>query len=441
MKRKRYAIVGTGGRADMYIAAIATTYKDVAELVGFCDINPCRMAYYNNELQTKAYGCHGAVPTYAPQDFDRMIAETKPDTVIVTVPDRLHHVYGCRAMVLGCDVISEKPMTTDFKKCQEIIDTQKRTNRKYTVTFNYRYSPRNSRVKELLQSGIAGKITSVHFEWLLDTSHGADYFRRWHRDKKNSGGLMIHKATHHFDLMNWWLDSEPETVFGMGDLKFYGRCNAEERGMTNFYYRAKDCKEAENDPFALHVSPGDRVDKLYYQAEHADGYFRDLNPFSDGISIEDNMSVMVRYKNQAVMTYNLCAHCPWEGYRAVFNGTEGRLEFTVVEQGFTRANEDMSVYGMREYTAGDTDRKKMVPEILFQKMWEKPEVFSYIEGNGGHGGGDEKLLDDIFLGVKDDPLGHAADFRDGAQSILIGIGANISFQTGEPVNVQNLIKL
>lgn len=78
----------------------------------------------------------------------------------------------------------------------------------------------------------------MHFEWLLNTEHGADYFRRWHRDKRNSGGLLVHKSTHHFDLVNFWLNSEPETVYAQGDLRFYGKANAEERGVTEFYNRS-----------------------------------------------------------------------------------------------------------------------------------------------------------------------------------------------------------
>ena len=50
----------------------------------------------------------------------------------------------------------------------------------------------------------------MHFEWALDTVHGADYFRRWHREKKNSGGLLVHKSSHHFDLVNWWLGDVPD---------------------------------------------------------------------------------------------------------------------------------------------------------------------------------------------------------------------------------------
>ena len=159
---------------------------------------------------------HKPLPTYKADQFDRMIAEIKPDKVIVTSMDRTHHKYICRAMELGCDVITEKPMTMDAEKCQQIIDTQKRTGRHVTVTFNYRYSPRNTKIKEIIKSGLVGDITSVHFEWMLNTSHGADYFRRWHRCKNNSGGLLVHKATHHFDLVNWWIDSQPETVFSMG---------------------------------------------------------------------------------------------------------------------------------------------------------------------------------------------------------------------------------
>ena len=93
-----------------------------------------------------------------------------------------------------------------------------------------------------------GQVTSVHFEWLLNTRHGADYFRRWHRDKRNSGGLLVHKSTHHFDLVNFWIGSHPETVFAFGDLMYYGRENAEARGVTQFYNRATGNKVAKEDP-------------------------------------------------------------------------------------------------------------------------------------------------------------------------------------------------
>lgn len=436
MPRKKYVLVGTGGRSAMYLHAIADAYKDTAELKAICDSNQTRMDFHNRELHERFE--LDPVPCYAAHDFDRMIAEQKPDTVIVTSMDRTHHRYICRAMELGCDAVTEKPMTIDAEKCQRIIDTVERTGQHLTVTFNYRYAPRNAKVKEVLQSGVAGDIFSVHFEWLLNTSHGADYFRRWHRNKSNSGGLLVHKATHHFDLVNWWIDSSPEQVFAMGDLRFYGKENAEERGVTQFYPRSRDSEIAREDPFALKVKPDDkRLRGLYYEAEHEDGYFRDQSVFGDGISIEDVMAVMVKYRNQAVMTYSLNAYCPWEGYRVMFNGSKGRVEVNVVESSYiSGAASDFNMPGLHELE-GDT--KELVPNIIFHPQWGKPQVVSFEDGKGGHGGGDKRLLDDVFLGAGDDPLGRAAGYVDGVNSIMTGIAANHSLRTGMPVLVDNLV--
>lgn len=438
--RKRYVLVGTGGRSWMYTAALMKDFSDVGELLAFCDVNQQRMDF-NNQLIKESFG-KGPLPTYKAHEFDRMISEQKPDAVIVTSIDRTHHRYICRAMELGCDAITEKPMTVDAEKCQQIIDTVERTGRHLTVTFNYRYSPRNTKVKEVLRSGMVGEIVSVHFEWLLDTSHGADYFRRWHRDKRNGGGLLVHKATHHFDLVNWWLDSGPQTVFAMGDLRFYGRENAEKRGVTEFYNRSRGSEAAARDPFALRVRDTDkRMHGLYYDAEGEDGYYRDQSVFGDGISIEDTMSVMVRYSNKAVMTYSLNAFLPWEGYRVCFNGTKGRLEFNVVETSHVNAGkaEDFTMPGMREL---GEDKKGMVPMIIFQPIWGKPMVIDVDEGDrSGHGGGDARLLRDVLIGAEDDPLGHAAGYVDGARSILTGIAANLAIKTGLPVNVRDLVRL
>ncbi len=72
-------------------------------------------------------------------------------------------------------------------------------------------------------SGEIGKVTSVDFSWYLDTRHGADYFRRWHRLREKSGSLWVHKSTHHFDLVNWWLDADPVEVWAVGRLQNYGK--------------------------------------------------------------------------------------------------------------------------------------------------------------------------------------------------------------------------
>jgi len=426
MAKKKYVQVGTGGRARMYYEAISTTYKDNAEMVGFCDLSPTRMNYAN-KLLVEEYKVAPA-KTYHYTEFDRMLDEQKPDAVIVTSVDRTHHDYIIRAMEKGYDAITEKPMTIDEKKAQAIIDCQKRTGKNLRVTFNYRYAPHNTKIREVIMDGLIGEVCSIHFEWLLNTQHGADYFRRWHRNKLNSGGLLVHKSTHHFDLVNFWIGSLPETVFAMGDLNFYGMKNAERRGVDKFYYRCYGSEAARGDPFAIDMEHNPTLKALYLDAEADSGYIRDRSVFSDDISIEDTMGVMVRYRNNAIMTYSLNAYMPWEGYNVVFNGSKGRLEVSVVEKAYINAGGEKGDEGALHWKT-----------ITMKPMFGKPYEVEFTEGKGGHGGGDTVMLNDIFGKPEPDRFKRAASHVDGAYSILTGIAANKSIASGEPVKVKELL--
>ncbi len=426
MAKKRYAQVGTGGRARMYYEAVASKYNGIAEMVGFCDQSQTRMNYANGRLEELGVK---KVPTYLPHEFEKMISETKPDIVIVTSVDRTHDDYICRAMEAGCDVITEKPLTIDERKAQRIIDTQKKTGRHIRVTFNYRYAPYHTKVRQLIRDGAIGTPTSVHFEWLLNTEHGADYYRRWHRNKYNSGGLLVHKANHHFDLVNFWLGTEPETVFGFGSLQFYGRAAAEKRGVEKFYYRCHGSKEAKDDPFAIDLESNPTLKALYLDAEEDSGYIRDRSVFSDDISIEDTMNLVVRYKNGVQMSYSLTSYMPWEGFNVQINGTKGRLEYHSVERPYINAGGEKKDEGALKYSS-----------IRVYPMFGDPYDVDVKTGEGGHGGGDPVLLDDVFLDNPPyDEFHRAADFRDGVKSILVGIAGNKAIASGLPVQVDSLI--
>jgi predicted dehydrogenase len=424
--RKRFALVGTGGRSFMYEEALLTRFKETSELVAICDSNRTRMAFHNRRFVNEFQAAE--IPAYHSSDFEEMILREKPDVIIVTTMDRTHHDYIIRAFAAGCDVITEKPLTTDEKKCKAIMAAMQKSGRDLRVGFNYRYSPSRSVVKELLLAGTIGEVKSVHFEWLLDTRHGADYFRRWHRDKRNSGGLMVHKATHHFDLVSWWLDARPEVVFGLGKLNFYGRENGQRLNLFHPYVRSTDDPRAEGDPFGINLNEGN-LKGLYLEAEKEDGYLRDQNVFGDGISIEDTMNLVVGYANGAQMSYSLTAYSPWEGYRIAFNGTKGRIELDDLEKSYVSAGNSHIGDGLSE-----SSRLMVFPH------WSKPYSPPVPEAVGGHGGGDLLLLEDLFgSGPKEDPLGRAAGIEDGIYSVLTGVAANRSFATGQSVRVADLL--
>lgn len=435
-KNRRYALVGTGSRAGMYVGALTATYADVGTLVAWCDTNPTRMAYYD-QVVTAAGGT--APPHYGPDDFARLLEEQRPDVVIVTSPDATHHRYATAALEAGCDVVVEKPLTTSLEPAQEIVEAVEGSSGDLVVTFNYRYSPRNSEVRRLIASGAIGKVTSIHFEWALDTVHGADYFRRWHRRKEISGGLLVHKSSHHFDLVNWWLADVPELVVAAGGLRFYGDKNAAERGLTDRPARSAGSAGVSSDPFALDMAADEKLRALYLDAEGDDGYIRDQDVFSPGISIEDNMGLLVTYRSGAILTYSLNAHAPWEGYRVSINGTEGRLELEVVERSFVGTVDravDPSV-NPDDPTATATNPRPAGERILLQRHWEPAQEIPIPAGEGGHGGGDNHLLDDIFRPTTTpDPLHHRAGYQDGLRSVAVGIAANRSLETGLPVDIK-----
>ncbi len=406
---KTYALAGCSGRAiGMFARPIQEKFSEHARLVGKFDPNYKRMEYYDRQLKQP-------VPSYT--SFEKMVAEQRPDCVIVATMDSYHHQYIIGALEVGVDVICEKPMTIDDEKCRAILAAEKASGKKVTVTFNCRHVPYISRIREAIRDGAVGKPLSVHFEWFLDRKHGADYFRRWHRRKENSGGLLVHKATHHFDMVNWFLEEEPETVFALGSRRFYGptREARGERCLTCEY--KKTCELY----WDITGEGGGAIDikGLYLDAEDVDGYYRDRCVFSPEIDIEDTMSVTVRYSGGAILSYSLVAHSPYEGWNMSINGTRGRLELQEHHSG-ERVSEPSNFIRQFDCEGGLTTHEVVKPV-------------------GEHGGGDDRLLRRLFVGGAPDPLGVMADSHAGAMSILTGIAANKSIDSGKLVKVADLL--
>ena len=407
LARRRYALIGTGHRGTgMWGKDIFEKYANEVEFVGLCDKNGKRV-----EVGKQLIGAN--CPTFT--DFDQMVATAKPDLLMVTTVDSTHSDIITRALAKGIDVITEKPMVTEAAQAQAIINAEKRHNRNITVAFNYRYSPKHQKMKEILDSGEIGKITSVDFSWYLDVRHGADYFRRWHRLKSAGGSLWVHKATHHFDLVNWWINADPVEVSAYGALNVYGKSGP---------FRGKNCRTCEHKtkcPFYWDINRDQRLVKLYPECEDVDGYYRDGCVFREDCDIYDTMSAIVKYSNGVNMTYSLNAHEPFEGYRIAFNGTKGRMEVRDYERQSweTEHRTDVSVsvnFGAR--------RQVEIPIV-----------------SGGHGGGDDRLRDLIFKNAAVPDILKLPGSRAGAMSCLTGIAARTSIEQKRPVKIGELIKL
>lgn len=402
--KQRVAIVGTGHRGSgTWGRELLAQFGDRIEFVGLCDINRKR-------AQAAAALMGIEPPLFT--DVEKMLKEVHPDFLIVTTVDGTHHEMIIAGLAAGCRVLTEKPMTTDEKKCQAILDAEKKAQRPITVGFNYRYSDTAQKMKSLLMERTIGDITGVDFHWYLNTSHGADYFRRWHAYRANSGTLFCHKATHHFDLVNWYLDAEPVTVFAFGSLRRYGK---------NGEMPAKNCRTCQKRcPFYWDMTRDRRLMKLYAECESEDGYLRDACVFRPDIDIFDTMTANVKYTNGAIMSYSLHAFMPYEGYHLAFNGTEGRIELRCYEsQPWQQPPQD---------------------DIRVTRNFGETKIVTVPWSRGGHFGADPRLRTMVFVPGTPDPLKQRAGSRAGAMSVLTGVAAVRSVDSGKPVAIADLVR-
>ena len=400
---KRFVIVGAGFRCyHMFAKTIRDRFSDRCKLVGVCDPNYKRAQIYIDTIDKdmKYY-----------EDFDKMLAELKPDAVLVTTPDGLHHKYIIKALEAGIDVYTEKPLTTTKENCEAIRDAERKSGKKVTITFNCRFVPYFAKLKEVVNSGIIGTPLSINYDYHLPYTHGGDYFKRWHRHMEKSGGMLVHKSTHHFDVMNWILGDDPESVIAQANRVYYGN---DDRPHGE---RCMQCQYKETcTSFDWYEDDKEDIQLLYFGPEDVDNYHRDHCVFKPDTDIYDNMSVSVKYTRGAILTYTLHMFSPSEGFRINITGTKGRIEFNSFD--YDKGPDNVIV----AFTDDKCVHKISVPKA-----------------SGMHAGGDDRMLE-MFFGDRPDPLGQCSTSYDGIKSAMIGISANQSIKEGKRIELTEFLK-
>ena len=179
---------------------------------------------------------------------------------------------------------------------------------------------------------------------------------------------------------------------------------------------------------------------LYVAHEEHDGYIRDNCLFRHEINIYDKMSAQIKYANDTVVNYSLTTYSPFEGWRIAFNGMDGRIEASL-----DIPYDENRFIAQDELHATDMDQSEQKVEsqpIILHKNWNDFEVLQVRRERGGHGGGDDRLQDKILRNKNEpDPYRHMANSRDGAMSILIGVAARKSIESGRAIRISELTDL
>ena len=414
MERRKVVLIGASYRGmHGFIKTLLRNHQNTHEVVGILDISLEKIRdlcdYIGKEFQ-------GFV------DFTEMVEIVKPDIAIIATIDSVHVDYLEKCLEAGIECIVEKPLCIDAEQCRRVRAAQTRFPDVQTVTaHNLRYNPYMLKIKELVDAGEIGRIRSILFEELLDMDHGASYFRRWNREKKHSGGLIIHKASHHFDIMNWFAGSKPKSLCAQGGLLAYGAKNSpfaqNEMGTT-----CHECSKTKEECVMRSTLSGVRY-QLYKNALATNGYTPDLCVFSPEIDSEDFVGLSYDYENGIHASYSLCAHSTIESMRIGIEGTKGRLEYHVVYDMNSLVTKSEGNVAEHYHSLKIIPFEASVREIEVKKV------------EGGHGGGDTLLCGDLFGSSSSSAK---ASLEDGIQAVLIGVAANESIKEKRTIDIQSL---
>jgi predicted dehydrogenase len=203
MSRIKVAVLGCGSIAKhRHIPEFAGNPN--VELVAFCDIVIERAKAYAEKYGGRAYA-----------DYRELLAAEKPDAVSVCLPNHLHAPATIAAAEAGAHVLVEKPMAGNREEAEAMIEAARKNGVWLMVAHNQRLMPPHVKAKEILDSGILGRVLSFR------TSFGHPGPEGWSVDGRNSwffdkpraimgamGDLGVHKS----DLIRWLLGDEVAEV-------------------------------------------------------------------------------------------------------------------------------------------------------------------------------------------------------------------------------------
>jgi predicted dehydrogenase len=296
-----------------------------------------------------------------------------------------HHArQAILALEAGKNVFCEKPLATSLEDCLAIREAAEKSGRMFAFGLVLRYSPHCQRVKEIIRSGVLGRILSFEFNETVGFNHGGYIFGNWRRERRNAGTHVLEKCCHDIDLANWFIDSLPVKAAGFGGRNFFTPDNACQVGR---------------------IGPNAEGVPAYSSWPDA----RRCSPFDGKGDIFDNQVVILEYANGARGTFHANCNAGIPERRFYLCGTEGTLR-------------------------GDLQTGL----IEVQKIgWDTKLEQIDTRAGGGHGGGDEimarSMLATLLQGVP--PL---ASVGEGIQSAIVAFGIDQAMDENRVISLEDM---
>ncbi len=201
----RYGIIGSGMMGQEHIRNIALLAGGVVAAVADPD------EAMRESAKALAGGQCSAFPTH-----QALLNAGGIDALLVASPNHTHIAILRDVMASDLPILAEKPLATTVDDCREILALQQKRKAPVWVAMEYRFMPPVARLIDEIRSGTAGSLRMIsireHRYPFLDKIGG------WNRHNINTGGTLVEKCCHHFDLMRLLAGSRPVRVYASGGI-------------------------------------------------------------------------------------------------------------------------------------------------------------------------------------------------------------------------------
>ena len=373
------SIIGLGGRGGEAYGRYLMRLQDKFKITHICDINPVRLQKYSEAFGVAKENCFDSEDAF----FEKKLS----DVLFITTQDRMHVRMAKKALMLGYDIVLEKPISDDVEELRELSRLAHEKQRKIMVCHVLRYTVTMRKLKEILNSGAIGRLVSIdHTENVVYWHEAHSYVRGNWRNRKLATPMIMAKCCHDLDLLQDFVGSKCKSVASMGSLAYF-KPEFKPEGAAD---RCVHCKYVDSCTYSakniyvrmwhnvgepINIFPFNLITDAYPTTEEALTEAITTGPYGRCVfacdnDVVDNQTVIMQFENGVTATLKMEAFVKNGGRDIRFFGTEAELELS----------EEKGTITLKRYNGPDT-------------VWKITDLTDDLEG---HGGGDHRMIDELY---------------------------------------------
>ena len=424
MKKLRVIVLGAGNRGERY-ALHMCEMPDQYQIVAMADPDPARRQYFVDNYGVPEAACY--------ESWEQLLEQPKlADVAVIATVDNMHYYPALKAIEQGYDLLLEKPVAPTAQECAEIALAARKKGVNVLVCHVLRYTPFYGKIKELVMSGTLGQIVSIDQVEAIGNVHFSHSYVRgnWH-NLDFSAPMLLAKSCHDLDIIQWLLEKPCKKVASFGSLTHFVHENVPEGAPE----RCCDggCPVEDTCPYNS---------VRHYRDEKTN---RRRGIITKGIA-KDHGNATDEEVMEALRTtdYGRCVYRANNNvvdHQVVSMEFEGGVTATLTVNAFNKGGRYIRIYG----TKGELYAHMAGTEIQVYTFEDKQTTFVPVLKtdetiNGGHGGGDEGIVREMYAYFCNQYDGYkAADIHISVRNHFIGFAAEEARHNSTVVDVEKMV--